>query len=60
MSLEQLLEADTRVNLGGVQFGMAEDLLDGADVRSGVVHQCGHRVAEDVAGAGLSMLAAVM
>ena len=35
---------------------MAEHLLDEADVRAALVHQRGHRVAEEMAGAGLAQL----
>ena len=48
MCLKQLLQADTCVNLSGVEFFMAKDGLNRANVGSILVHQGGHGVTEDV------------
>lgn len=52
MGLQEFFETDTRVDLRGVELGVPEDFLNGSDVRTGVVHESGHGVAEDVASAG--------
>ena len=52
MSLQQLPETDMGVDLRGVELGMPQDGLDVANVRSGLVHERGHGVTVDVAGAG--------
>ena len=53
VGVEQLFQTDLGVDLSGVELGVAEDGLDGANVCSAVVHERGHGVPEDVAGSGL-------
>ena len=50
VSVEQLFEADTSVDLRGVELGVAQDGLNVSDICSRIVHQSGHGVAVDVAG----------
>ena len=52
VDLLELLDAHLGVNLGGGEFGVAEELLDEADVGSAFEHVGGATVAQDVAGAG--------
>ncbi len=57
MNLFQLADAHLRVNLRGGQFRMSKHRLDESNVRAVLQHQRCHRVAEQVAGAGLAELA---
>ena len=54
MDLLQLLNADLGVNLGGGEFGVAEELLDEADVGSVFEHQGGAGVTQKVARAAFA------
>ncbi len=53
MRIKQLFQTDLSVDLSGVEFGVAEDGLNGANVCSGVVHQRGHSVTKDMTRTGL-------
>ena len=53
MCVEQLFQTDLSVNLSCVQFRVAKDGLNGADVCACVVHERGHGVTKDVASSGL-------
>lgn len=59
VDLLQLLDADLGVNLGGGEFGVAEKLLDEADVGSVFEHQGGAGVAQQVATAGFAKFGGV-
>ena len=50
----EFADRDLRVNLRGGQVGVAQHGLDEADVGPVLQHQGRHRVAEQVAGAGLA------
>jgi hypothetical protein len=52
VDFEQLIDGDFGVDLGGVQSGMAEQLLNEPDVSSVVVHVGGTGVAKQVATSG--------
>src|SRR5690606_12390141 len=47
----QVLDTHAGVDLSGAQLGVAEDLLDQADVGAVLEHQRGHRMTKDMAGA---------
>jgi hypothetical protein len=49
VDFQQLLDTDLGVNLGRLQFLVAEQLLDKADVRAALEHVSGAGVAEQVA-----------
>jgi hypothetical protein len=51
----EVLDAGARVELGGAQLGVAEDLLDQADVGTVLEHEGGHRVAKRWQAPRLSM-----
>ena len=55
----QLLDGDLGVDLGRREFGMAEQLLDKADVGATFQHEGGAGVAEQVAGAAFADLGGV-
>ncbi len=59
MDLLQRPDGDVGIDLRRLQLHMAEHLLDEADVGSVLVHQRGHRVAEQMAGPGLAQLGRV-
>ena len=59
MNLLQRSDGDLGIDLRGLQVLMSEHLLDEADVGSALVHQRRHRVAEQMAGAGLAQLGGV-
>lgn len=59
MHLFELSDGDLGVNLGGVELGMAEELLDVADVGPVLQHQRGAGMAEQMAGAGFADLGRV-
>lgn len=54
MHVFQLMDRHVRVDLRGVDRGVAQQLLDKADVRAVLQHQGGHTVPEQVAGARLA------
>lgn len=54
VDLLELLDADLGVDLGGGQFGVAEELLDEADVGSVFEHEGGTGVPQQVAGAAFA------
>lgn len=56
MDLLQRSDGDLGIDLGRLDVFVAEHLLDVPDVRPALVHQRGHRVAEEMAGAGLAQL----
>ena len=47
------MQADPGVDLGRLELGVAEHLLDEADVGAALEHQRRHGVAEEMAAAGL-------
>ena len=53
VGVEQLFQTDLSVDLSGVEFRVAKDGLNGANVGAAVVHERGHGVTKDVTGAGL-------
>ena len=57
VDLFQQADRDVRVDLRGGQVGVAEHLLDEADVGAAFQHQRRHRVAEQMARSGLADLA---
>jgi len=52
MHFAELFDGHRRVNLGRIQFGMTEELLDVADVGPAFEHVGGAGVPEEVAGTG--------
>ena len=56
MDLLQRSDGDMGIDLRRLQVHVSKYLLDKADVGSVLVHQRGHRVAEEMAGPGLSQL----
>ena len=54
VNIFELLDANLRINLRGVEFGMAKHRLDVTDVCAIFQHQGGHGVAEQVTGAGFA------
>jgi len=56
VDLLQRPDRNLRVYLGRLDVLMAEHLLDIPDVRAALVHERGHGVAEEMAGAGLAQL----
>ena len=50
MDFQQFAQTRSAVDLCGIEFFVAEDCLDRAEVCSVVMHKCGHRVAKDVIG----------
>ena len=59
VDLLQRPDRNLRVYLGHLDVLVAEHLLNIPDVRAALVHQRGHRVAEEMAGAGLAQLGGV-
>ncbi len=59
MDLLQGTDGDLGINLRGLDVLATEDRLDVADVRAVLVHQSGHRVAKEMARAGLAQLGCV-
>ena len=49
VDFDELLDVDACVNLGGIQPGVAEHLLDVTQIRAFLQHQGGHRVPKQVA-----------
>ncbi len=54
VDLFELADADLRVNLGGVQLGMAQKLLDVTDIGAVLQHQRGAGMAEQMTRAGFA------
>jgi hypothetical protein len=53
IGVDQLLDANTSINLRGIELFMPENGLKSANVGAAIVHQRGHGVTVDVAGARL-------
>jgi hypothetical protein len=53
MGVDQLLDANAGVDLRGIELFMPENGLESANVGAAIVHQRGHGVTVDVAGARL-------
>jgi len=54
MDLLELADTDLRVNLGGIELGMAQKLLDVADIGPVLQHQRGAGMAEEMTGTGFA------
>jgi len=55
VDLLEFADGDLGVNLGGGEFGVAEQLLDEADVGPVFVHERGAGVAQEMTGAALKL-----